>query len=439
MSTTAHDLGQQVQELTRDISSKKSEQATAREKADQLVADYAEKGVNLLDEENKEAFDAVDAAYKVADDLQTEISQMEAVRSKAGTWLGEKSPSLARDAIVDIPTLAEAFASTPEYERLAKFDGFRGKENIILPNVEVLDRARTVKALKSGRGMMAATVDSTPMIAPQLELYPPVPLPVRQPRIVDLVTVTTTESNLIEYSAMIERTDVAAPTAKGTAYSDATYEWEQREAPVRDIGQGIPAHRSELADLGQLEALLGQLLSVGVELSLENEVVAGDGTGQHLTGILHTSGINSVSRDVTGAERRVETLHRAITQERLTLFGEPDGMVLNPTDYEQTIFEKTDSGDGGYVWIGALSGLAANTPMQLWGKPVVLTPVMPEGTGLVGAFKLGATVYMRAGVSVRASDSHEDFFTKRMVQLLAELRAAFAVKLPVAFCEVLAL
>jgi HK97 family phage major capsid protein len=111
--------------------------------------------------------------------------------------------------------------------------------------------------------------------------------------------------------------------------------------------------------------------------------------------------------------------------------------VLHPTDYEETIFEKTDSGDGGYVWIGALAGLAGNTPMQLWGKPVVLTPAVPEDTGLVGSFKLGATVYMRAGVSVRASDSHADFFTRRMVQLLAETRAAFAVRLPVAFCQVL--
>lgn len=438
MSTTAHDLGQQVQQLTRDIESKKSDQAEARQKADALAAEYAEKGVNLLDPENKEAFDAVDAAYKASDELEGELAKMQAVRETATGWLGKKSPTIARDVIRDAGlTLAETFMADGQYELLAKAGAFEsGKARVEIPGIEVLERAGLVKAMKSGRGLMAATVDATPIIAPDIQVYPPVSLPVRQPRIVDLVTVTTTESNLIEYSAMIERTDVAAPTAKGTAYSDATYEWELREAPVRDIGQGIPTHRSELADQGQLEALLGQLLSVGVELALEDQVVEGDGTGQNLTGILHTSGINSLYRDTTTPERRIEALHRGITKERLTLFGEPDGMAMHPTDYEETIFEKTDSGDGGYVWLGALAGLAANTPTQLWGKPVVITPAIPQGTSIVGAWKLGATVYMRAGVSVRASDSHEDFFTRRMVQLVAETRAAFAVRLPVAFCAV---
>jgi HK97 family phage major capsid protein len=433
MSVTAHDLGQQIQQLTKDISKKKGEESTLRQKADELAADYASKGVNVLDD--KEAFAAVDAAYKVADDIAGEISEMDVVRQKATSWLGEKSPAPSLSAERGM-SVVEAFMADPVYQQYAKAGVFEGgQQRIELPGAEVLGRADLIRALRSKRGLQAATVDAEPLIPSDRQLYPPVTIPVRQPRIVDLLTVTTTESNLIEYSAMITRTDVAAPTAKGTAYSDATYEWELREAPVRDIGQGIPAHRSELADQGQLEALLGTLLSVGVELALEDEVVAGDGTGQHLTGILETDGINSVFRDVTTPERRVETLHRAITRERLTLFGEPDGMVLHPTDYEETIFEKTSS-TGGYVWIGALSGLASGTPTQLWGKPVVITPAVPQNTGIVGNFKLGATVYMRAGVSVRASDSHSDFFTRRMVQLLAETRAAFAVRLPVAFCEV---
>jgi HK97 family phage major capsid protein len=431
--TTAADLGQDIQQLTKDISKKKGEEATARHAADKLVAEYAEKGVNVLND--KAAFEAVAAAYEPADKLAEEISEMDVVRQRAASWLGEKSPAPAASRERGM-SVAEAFMSDPLYQSLAKAGVFEGGAGRIeLPGAEVLGRADLIAALRSGRGLQAATADATPLIPSDRQLYPPVPLPVRQPRIVDLLTVTTTESNLIEYSAMITRTDVAAPTAKGTAYSDATYEWELREAPVRDIGQGIPAHRSELADQGQLEALLGTLLSVGVELALEDEVVSGDGTGQHLTGILETDGINSVFRDVTTPERRVETLHRAITRERLTLFGEPDGMVLHPTDYEETIFEKTSS-TGGYVWIGALSGLASGTPTQLWGKPVVITPAVPQNTGIVGNFKLGATVYMRAGVSVRASDSHADFFTRRMVQLLAETRAAFAVRLPVAFCEV---
>jgi HK97 family phage major capsid protein len=76
------------------------------------------------------------------------------------------------------------------------------------------------------------------------------------------------------------------------------------------------------------------------------------------------------------------------------------------------------------------------TSRTIWGFPAVVSSVFPNDTALVGAYKTGAIAWVRDGVSVRASDSHEDFFTRRMVALLAEMRAAFAAWQPRAFCEV---
>lgn len=431
-----NDLDQDVQQLTRDITKVKGEHSEKRLAADKIVADLKEQGVNPLTD--KDAFAKVDAAYKEADALEQQIVEMESVRERAASWSEEKrGPSAVRQARGHAESLAERFMASDSYQAHKKAGLFEsGQGRVEIQGVEALNRDSLMARLNSGR-MMAATLDGEPLIPSQRTIYPPVMLPVRQPRILDLLTVTTTDSNLIQYTAMLSRGDNAAATAKGDAYNEAAYEFELREAPVRDIGQWIPAHRSELADQGQLQALLERLLTFGVDLALEEEVLAGDGTGQHLTGILETDGINYVSRDGTNAERRVETLHRAITAERLTLFGEPDGMVLHPTDYEETLFEKTGAdGLGGYVWVGALAGLQGNTPQSLWGKPVVTTPVMPSGTGIVGNFKFGGIVYVRSGVTTRASDSHADFFIRRMVAILAETRAAFAVPVPVAFCEV---
>lgn len=430
---SGHDLEHDIVQLDRDISKKRGEASEKKLAADQLVADLKAQGKNPLTD--TESFEQVDAAYKEADALADTILEMETVRARAGAWQAEKSGRTPdRNAGA---SLAERFMSDPAYQA-AKNAGLleTGSGRIELPGVEAIDRQSLLAKIKRA-GIQAATLDGSPLIpSERIDFGAPTLIPVRQLRVADLVTSTTTDSDLINYTAMTAREDDAAATAKGDAYNEANYEFEVRQAPVRDIGQWIPAHRSELADQGQLQALLERLLTFGVDLALENEIVGGDGTGQHLVGILETDGINYVDRDTTNAERRVETLHRAITRERLTLFGEPDAMVMHPNDYEQTLFEKTDAGDGGYVWIGALAGLSGNTPQSLWGKPVVPTPAVSENTAIVGAFKMGATLYLRAGVTTRASDSHSDFFTRRMVAVLAETRAAFAVPLPVAFCEV---
>src|SRR5690606_40251000 len=91
----------------------------------------------------------------------------------------------------------------------------------------------------------------------------------------------------------------------------------------------------------------GQLAN-GVERRLEAQVVAGDGDGQNLTGILETDGIGTISRDLSSpGESRLEAIHRGITAIRLGLFGEPDAIGIHPTDYEQVIFEK--GADGHYL------------------------------------------------------------------------------------------
>jgi hypothetical protein len=49
--------------------------------------------------------------------------------------------------------------------------------------------------------------------------------------------------------------------------------YELREAIVRDIGHFTPAHRSNLADAGQIQGLLEGRLQNGVERGFESQVV----------------------------------------------------------------------------------------------------------------------------------------------------------------------
>ena len=64
-----------------------------------------------------------------------------------------------------------------------------------------------------------------------------------------------------------------------------------------------------------------------------------------------------------------------------------------------------------------------------------MTPAVTDDSVIVADFTQ-AVLWLREGAQVLASDSHSDFFIKNLVVLLAELRAAFGVLNPTAFCKV---
>ena len=67
---------------------------------------------------------------------------------------------------------------------------------------------------------------------------------------------------------------------------------------------------------------------------------------------------------------------------------------------------------------------------------MVTTRFIAQGTAIVGAFKQGATLYRRAGLTIRSTDSHASNFIANIVTVLAESRFALAVKQPNKFCTI---
>lgn len=418
-------LEQELRELSNRITEIDRDAAAKTQAAEAIVADYREKGVNpLLD---KEAFTIVDAAYKEADALKDDSNDLRQRAQTVMERLGQSPASKARRTRVREAAI-DLFMGTPDYQRLAKGAAFTGG-GIETEWVEIASREQVIRSFKTGGGLFAATADVGDMIDEDQRRFPPILIPVRQVRIPDLITMSTTDSDLVKFVRETTRTDAAAETALGTAYSEATYVYTEDEASVKDIGHFTPAHRSNLADRGQVQALLEGRLQNGVQRRFESQIVSGDGSGQNLTGLLDSaSALPSITRDTTN-ESRLDFLHRAITAVRLSFFDEPDAIGLHPSDYHDVVVEKADTA-GTYL----LGGAAGTDVRSVWGYPVAITSVFPEGTGLVGNYREGAVAWIRAGVSVRASDSHSDFFTRRMVALLAEMRAAFAVWQTQAWC-----
>jgi len=71
----------------------------------------------------------------------------------------------------------------------------------------------------------------------------------------------------------------------------------------------------------------------------------------------------------------------------------------------------------------------------MWGLPVVESEAMPAGTGLVGDFVQGSTLFDREQAAIRVGLINDQFI-RNMQTILAELRAAFVVWRPTAFTKV---
>jgi HK97 family phage major capsid protein len=317
---------------------------------------------------------------------------------------------------------AEAYKQVLESGILSK----SGKTGQVLPPIEAASREE-FKTLLTGLSRTSAGAFLTPDRQPGL-----LELLFRQLVVRDLVTVGDTDTDIVEWVKENSFTNAAAETAEATATAgtsgtkpESGIDYAVVQSTVKTIAHWIPATKRALSDVGQLRTLIDARLQDGVNLRLDSQMINGDATGENLRGILNTSGVLTQAR---AADPAVEAILKAITQIRLQ-FLEPSAILMHPTDAMNARLAKNANGD---YYFGP-PNLAGN--LQLWGLPIVQSAVIAAGTAIVAKWN-EAMLWLREGVTVSASDSHQDFFTRNMVAVLAEGRFAFAVPRPFAFCTV---
>lgn len=259
------------------------------------------------------------------------------------------------------------------------------------------------------------------LIAPQREAQI-VGLPRRPTRIRSLLNVGRTGSNLVEYAKMTTRTNNAAVVSETVEKPESAYVWTLADAPVRTIAHWVPISRQALDDAAQLQTEIDGELRYGLDRAEDDELLNGDGTGQHLNGLM-TQAAAYVAAFVPDAPTIIDTLRLAILQLELADY-DPDGMVLNPTDWAR--IELTKDGQERYIFANVLQ-LAGPV---LWGRQVVSTAAQDVDAFLVGAFAQAATIYDRMDAEVLFSSEDRDNFVKNMITARAEKRLALAVKRP---------
>lgn len=251
-------------------------------------------------------------------------------------------------------------------------------------------------------------------------------------RIRDVMPVRTLSTgNAFDWVKQNTRTNVASPQVEGSAKSESTYNWTVDSSAIRTIAHFVDVSKQALADVPWLRAKIDSELIYGLKLKEEAEILSGDGTGVHLSGILtEATAYDTSTLSAALGWERLDILRRAKLQARVAGLASypPSAFVLNPSDMAEIELTKTTIGN--YLVGDPKTGAEVN---YVWGLPVVESDSITAGTFLVGAFANAVELVERQGVSVEISFEHSSNFTANMATVLCEVRIGIAIAVPGAF------
>lgn len=247
----------------------------------------------------------------------------------------------------------------------------------------------------------------------------------RNPFILELVNVGSITSNLWEWVQQANAEGAPAMTAEGAAKAQIDFELVLASAAVRKVTAYIKVSKEMLDDISLMESEINQELSERINLTIDAQLLSGNGTGQNLTGILQNAVAFAPGSFATGSANEVvapinaDVLRVAINQISVALF-QPNYIVMHPSDV--TAMDLAKSVDGHYV----LPPFSTSSNTVVKGIPIVANTGVTEGDYLVGDFSK-AGVRFREGLTFDVGYENDDF-TKNFVTVLAEARLVQRVK-----------
>jgi len=250
--------------------------------------------------------------------------------------------------------------------------------------------------------------------------------PERQFTIRDLIMPGRTGSNAIEFVQETGFQNMAAPQAgEGEPKAQSDLSFGLVTTTVKTIAHWFRASKQVLSDIPLLQSYINGRAIYGLKYKEEEQILAGDGVGQNLLGLIpQATNFNNALRKP--GDTKIDTLRRAILQVRIAEYR-ASAIALNPVDWAD--IELTKDSTGSYIWVNVQEGGV----QRLWKLPVVDSNAVPEGEFLVGAMNIAAQVFDREDAAVEVSTEDGDNFRTNMVTIRAEERLALAVYRPESF------
>lgn len=238
-----------------------------------------------------------------------------------------------------------------------------------------------------------------------------------------------TSSNAIEFTRENAFTNSAAEAAEGASKAESALTWTLVNMPISTVAHWIKISRQLAADNAQLAAYVNTRMRYGVNLKVETQLVAGDGTAPNISGILDSGNFTAhgYANAALGSTLKKLVLIRKVLADSWAAGFPADGIILNPADWATIEIELMTTAAG-----QTLYSVSEGGQPRLFGVPVIQSVGMTADNFAAGAFGQGYMVHNREGVVVEMSDSDSDNFTKNLITIRAERRLALATERPAA-------
>lgn len=315
-----------------------------------------------------ELFKAADEAGTAYDQRRDDLNALEREQQNIVKMLGRSAPETAiEDTLGDIEKRTgsdEDFATKAERyaDALIKSDGFTGLHDKGALNADSRLDVGTVQLGKAyDRAELKALLTGTSRTSAGAFLQPDrvgyFPLLTSPLRIMDLITVATTDSDVVEWVEQTQRVNNAAivPEATTEAPIDGTTvtpvaggQKPASAAAFKVVQRNVATWaalayetRRALSDAGQAHQALMELLNVGVREAVERDLYNGASQGP---GIRTTTGIGLYTR--ASGESALDAIHKALTLVRLAEM-EPQAVAIHPLDWEALrLLRESKNADG---------------------------------------------------------------------------------------------
>lgn len=277
----------------------------------------------------------------------------------------------------------------------------------------------------NARVEIKTAITSTGLVSDPLvpAMKPPIDAGVRRTLTVrDLLRSFPTENGAIEMPVKSASTNNAGPQAVGSpqvrenvALGESAYTFTDIFMPVQTLGHFVPCSKQIFEDAGTLDGFIQGELAYGLQLAVEDQLVNGNGSTGHLTGLLDgATALTLRSPLLTGEADKIRDAMRQIAVADFT----PTAILLNPADWYDLDTRKASG-----VYTGGDPRLIVSA--TLWGLPVIETNSIASGTFLVGDFQRAGALFVRRGATVEVGRHDASNFQKNMLTLRATERLAW--------------
>lgn len=248
----------------------------------------------------------------------------------------------------------------------------------------------------------------------------------------DLLTAIPTNSNAIDWVRENVLTNAAAETAEGVVLPQSSITFTPGTMPVQNVGHFIKITSQLAMDNAALAAYINRRMVYGVNLRVEGQLVAGNGTTPNLGGLTLAANVTA-----HGYSAAALTALGLSPTNRFDLIGKmmgdcaladypADVVILNTGDW--WTMRLTKDAQGRYL----LGDPGSMVVPSLFGRPVVASNAMTADNVWVGSLSQAATLHNREGITVDLSDSDENNFQLGLVSIRAMRRLALTVEKPAA-------